>query len=383
MGVSCIGGLPKMHAELSFGELTVAAMASQAPAYAKTKDTPVEARTYLDLSIGEARVSWPQDLVTRALADGAVTLAYSDPQGMLQIREAYLSTFATTHAGLTAENILVTSGAKQALWAALCLYIRPGMTVLIPSPGWPLFRIWVEALQANVATYSSEGPLAISIVDALDRFRPDAVIVNSPTNPTGQELSPQDVGLVADRTRELGTILISDEVYREFGNSKAGFAHLISDPDRIVFVVDSISKWGAAAGLRVGFLAGGKSHVARALLLRSAVDSCPPTLTQAFALTFLLNGNEFRFQLRQFAKRAVAGLHNRLESSGVDVISSGGIYIWAHASNQSPSFIRSQGKLLRGVEGGVFGGTGRIRLCPVMNESLLLQYLGLRWEEGS
>lgn len=360
-----------------FAEGVLAALDAEAPAYSARNEA--RGRPSLDLAKGEVRLPWPKELLAKASA-GVRTedFMYADPQGTIELRDAYVrwATRDCNGGALGPENVMVTSGGKQAIWAALLLSVRPGMKILIPSPGWALYRVWGRALNAHVETYESEGNFFGELSERIGQGDVDIVIINSPANPTGFELAPEEVRHLAELAVERNVRIVSDEVYREFGRERGGFLRFVASSNEMIAVADSVSKIGAAAGLRVGFLVASARFVRSALKLRSTIDSCPPGLTQRFAQILLTEGDQFREDVRRSAALKTSKLRRRLEREGLEVVSDGGIYVWArHFDRNASDSLMISGAVIRGMDGKLFGARERIRLCPIIEDPMLSQLL--------
>ena len=330
----------------------------------------------IDLSAGEIRVSWALDGLQTLPTTTLGQLSYQEPLGLVSLRDSYIKCVGeeATLPNLTAENVMVTSGAKQALWFALATKVRPGDRILVPNPGWPPFRVWAALLGAEVSYYDASDASANGLLPAICSGRFHHAIINSPNNPTGAEYSQITIDALASEAARTGTSIIADEVYRGVSEWRASFLRYVPRGD--VIVADSISKSAAAAGLRIGFLTAGPDVIRAALSMRSVLDSCPPGVTQVIASHLIsFSTSAFRARIRSLARGTIASLSQLLSKSGIEVASSGGIYVWARHSDPCESVITVSGITIRGVAGSSFGAPGFIRLCPVTDHPEILAAL--------
>lgn len=357
-------------------EAVLASLAAEAPWYTKSR-APMTSGA-IDLSAGEIRIDVSGGaLRPTAPKFEATDFCYQDPRGLPVLRKTYLRSVTGFRGDglLEAANVLVTSGAKHALWLAFMLLVKPNGLVLLPSPGWPPYRVWARALGARIATYDASQPnVATQILQGLHEDV-SVLIINVPNNPTGSEITQNDVRRIVDRASEVGAGIVSDEVYREFAREPASLLDYVDREDVEVLVADSVSKSTAAAGLRVGFLVARPALIDDALALRSVVDSCPPGVTQRVANSLLdVTAAPFRAALRQRAASDIESLRSCLEEHGLEVASSGGIYIWVRLADNDQQ-VRLGDATLAGCPGENFQAPGYVRLCPVTDEPAFLHLL--------
>lgn len=343
----------------------------------------------VDMSMGEVRLKSFQSRIPALISPASLTWDYAAPQGNQDLREAYLETLrASGHDvhGLSAENVVITAGAKQALWLAFMLSVRRHSTVLVPSPGWPPYRIMARALDAKCLTYDPTiADLPDHLCSVLSREHVDVLVLNSPNNPTGVELDEGDICQIHEWATKEGTRIISDEVYRLFASRTASIAGHVEANGASHFLADSLSKACAAAGLRIGFLLAGHKDVEAAIHLRSTIDSCPPTVTQAIALA-LLRSDPKAAETKAFAGQALGQLNRVLRQEGHDVVSSGAIYTWIKPSSSLKGDLRHiicRGAKIRGVPGDLFDRPGYLRLCPTSDDPATLELLRTAQPKGA
>lgn len=227
----------------------------------------------LDLAGGDPCFDTPahiREAALRSLAAGRTH--YGPSRGIPELRAAVADRLRER--GIErdpATDIVITPSAKYALALALCALIEPGDEVLIPSPGWVSYRPLVELYGGRPVAVELDPATGFRLSGAelrrLATARTKAVLVNSPTNPTGRVLDESEIAAVADFAAEHDAVIISDEIYRQilFGVSYHSPAELV--PDRTV-VIDGVSKAYAMTGWRLGWLAGPGDIVARALTVQ-------------------------------------------------------------------------------------------------------------------
>ncbi|MGW6728787.1 pyridoxal phosphate-dependent aminotransferase [Nocardia sp. NPDC055029] len=327
----------------------------------------------LDLGVGEARYPMPPALRS---ALGQTTaeideLWYSDPRGESDLRQAWL---AQLHPGGPADpaTVLVTAGGKEAAGLALryALYRQDGGPVLVPSPGWEPYRFWSEAAGARVLTYD---PIAVAAdPDLLRRLiigcdpTPRVLVVNYPHNPTGVGVDQAVMDVFVEIAATFGIWLVSDEVYRVFGDASVTAARSPArDPSRHI-VVDSVSKALAVAGLRVGFLHADRTVVDALTAYRGAYASCTSVLTQRTAAELLTNpaAHAWLTDVRAAVAAGRTATADALTDAGIEVVSHGGLYLWCLIPDavalRAPSRSSDGARLTAGAG---FGDAQHFRVC--------------------
>ena len=249
----------------------------------------------VDLSIGEPDFATP-DFVGRAgaRAIAAGQTKYTDVAGETRLRDAIAAKYVREQgAAVTRENVIVTAGAKQAVFNVCQAIFDEGDTVALFSPYWVSFPEMVRltgAVPAFVPTALDEGwhPTA----RALETSAPDGVrgvILNSPNNPTGAVVTPDELTRIADWCAARGAWLVYDETYDRFlydGRRHASAAALRRQYDRIV-VTGAASKTWAMTGWRLGWAVGPADLVAAIAAYQSHTTSNASSISQAAALEAL------------------------------------------------------------------------------------------------
>lgn len=253
---------------------------------ARVASIEASGRRVANLSIGEPSFATPEHIVeagARALRDGATR--YTPVAGIAPLREAIVSSLNVRGVPAQPENIIVTPGAKPALFYALHALIEPGDEVLLPDPGFPAYAS-VVAFAGGVpvgygVTSGSAGD--IDDIETLVTPRTRVLVLNAPGNPTGAVFSTGDLERLAELAVQHDLAVVSDECYgRLVYDGTDGTPSIASLPglaDRTI-VVDSFSKTYAMTGWRLGF-ALVPPRLTRALI-KLAVNghSCTPDFVQ-------------------------------------------------------------------------------------------------------
>lgn len=214
----------------------------------------------IHLEIGEPDFATPDNIIdaaVRAMRSGATH--YTPASGIPEVRAA-TAAYVTRETGVPTamENIVITPGSKNILLFALLSLVERGDEVIIPDPGYPIYRSLVDFL----------GATAVSLpVRQGNDFRPDPdelrslvtprtrmIIVNSPQNPTGGVLLREDCEAIARIVQEHDLIVLSDEIYSRlvYEGEHVSLYALDGMAERTI-LMDGLSKAWAMCGWRLGF----------------------------------------------------------------------------------------------------------------------------------
>ena len=279
----------------------------------------------MDLSIGTPVDPTPR-VVQEALAAAADAPGYPLTIGTPALREALVG-WAGRRLGadVTAANVVPSIGSKElvALLPAL-LGLAPGTQVLLPRLAYPTY-------DAGVRLAGCE-PVATDDPTAHDPARVGLVWVNSPSNPTGAVLPPQQLREVVAWAREHGVLVASDECYLELGWDVEPVSVL--HPDVCggdmsgVLALHSLSKRSNLAGYRAGFAVGDADAVAALVEARKHIGLLVPAPVQAALVAALADDAHVAEQRDRYARRR-ALLRPAVEAAGLRVEhSEAGLYLW-------------------------------------------------------
>jgi len=294
---------------------------------------------------------------------------YGPSSGIPELRDKIAEHYRELDPGTLRDNVIVTAGGSEGLMtAALALY-DPGTEVLVPNPGFVLYGPHARLAGAQPVPYSLR-PLHkyLPDFDELEQLvtpRTVAIVVNSPSNPTGA-VFPRSVvdQIVAFADRHNLTIL-SDEVYEEivYGTNATSFW---GRSDRVV-IANSFSKTLAMTGWRLGFLVAPKSYAVALNKIHYHIMACPSTPVQVAVLAGLSNGEDaLRRMVKEF--RARRELVSRLLSKvpGLSLVPpEGAFYAFPRVDWPGSSTDIAHALLARGVittPGDAFGSLGAAHL---------------------
>jgi aspartate/methionine/tyrosine aminotransferase len=245
---------------------------------------------------------------------------YTLSRGLPSLREALAAKLATRN-GITAgvDEIVVTPGATTALLAAVLAWVQPGEAVLIPDPGWPTFAMAVHLAGARPLRYPLRADAGYEPdLDALRALAPQAraLIVNSPSNPTGAVYRRATVESLVELAQRHELLMISDEVYEDLIFEGEHVSPAAYDADRVITTF-SFSKGYAMTGWRIGYAAGPRSLVEPMVHVQEAVVACPSEIAQRAALAALEGPQGTVAHMRASYRRRWQLVRSRLRDAGM------------------------------------------------------------------
>ena len=197
-------------------------------------------------------------------------------------------------------EIIVSNGAKQVIYTALCAIINPGDEVLLPSPCWLSYPEMVR-MAGGVPVMVHGGEENDFIVSA-EKLRPyvtektKAIIINSPNNPCGCVWSYNDLKAIGDLAVECGFYIISDEIYEKliYDNEKHHCVASLSEEIKAQsIIVNGVSKTYAMTGWRIGYAAGPRNVIKAMTSYQSHAASNANSIAQYAAATALSCGDKY------------------------------------------------------------------------------------------
>jgi len=246
----------------------------------------------IDLGAGEPDFPTPRNV--KDAAEQAIEnnfTRYTATSGIAPLRKAITDMMRRDFgASYDPSEVLVTMGGKQAIFNAMATLLNPGDEVLIPSPYWVTFPEIVKFLRANPVFIDTEPEqfllTARAVSDAIGP-RTRLLIINSPNNPTGRIIPPDEFREIVEVAAERDVWVISDECYLYFAYPPALPFTAGQLPEELrsrVMICGSFSKTHAMTGWRLGFGLGPKPWIQSMLKVQSHSTSNANSMTQKAAI---------------------------------------------------------------------------------------------------
>ena len=321
------------------------------------------------LTIGEPDLNTPEAI--KAAAVTALTenqTHYAPNQGTPALRRA-VAEFETRRGNpTTADQVLITIGACQALFTALMGILDPGDEVVIPTPAFNLYEsiCTIAGARAVPLDVSKTGfQIDSDALNAVITSKTKAILINSPCNPTGTILNRESLDAVKQAILGKPIFLIWDGVYSQLAYADCPDLTLDAQLKEQTILCQSFSKPYAMTGWRVGYLTCPDYVMDRLLLLSAFTITAVPTFLQQAAVTALAEETE---PMRQIYRRRRDYVCDRLSAMGLPFPEpEGAFYVFPDISGfglDSEEFCRRMIREAKvaAVPGSCFGTDGHIRL---------------------
>jgi len=264
------------------------------------RDAEARGTDVIYLNIGQPDMPTPPEMIAELHGLALNRLAYAPSEGMLRSREAWSEFFASWDIDFSADEVLVTAGASEAIIFALSVVAGGGDEVLVFEPCYTNYLSF--AAQADVTMI----PITLQVEDGyhfgnIDRLRrcitpkTRAILLCNPSNPTGTVYTESELEAVARIAVEHDLFVICDEVYREFvfDSGQVRSFTRFSDLAQRIIVVDSVSKRFNACGVRIGCLATKNREVLDVTLRFCQARLSVATAEQLMVVPMLVNGRAY------------------------------------------------------------------------------------------
>ena len=287
----------------------------------------------VNLGQGFPDFGWPDDILdaaARALKEGSNQ--YAPSRGLPMLREAVAAHY-NRHQGvqLTAEQVCVTSGATEALAAAILATLQPGDEAIAFTPAYDAYVPLIRRAGATVREVALQPPGWRLDRDALEAAigpKTRAIIFNNPHNPTGRLFDAKELEAVAAAAREHDLVVISDEVWEHILLDGQAFTPLAMLPGMAERVIKcgSAGKIFSLTGWKIGWLVAAPGLATLAARAHQFLTFASAPNLQA-AVAFGLNeGDAWIAPMRQRFARARDRMADGLRSAGYAVLDSASTY---------------------------------------------------------
>ncbi len=280
---------------------------------AKAKAMKAEGIDVVGFGAGEPDFDTPDNIkeaAVKAIRDGFTK--YTPVPGTDELKDAIIAKLKNDN-GLAYEKaeVIVSTGAKHSLYNIAQALYGPGDEVIIPAPYWVSYPDQVilnDATPVIVNTREDEG--FVLTADAFEKAvtkKTRAIILNSPSNPTGLGYDAAALKGIAEVAVKHGIYVISDEIYEKIvydGFKHVSLASLGPEIKALTLTVNGLSKSHAMTGWRMGYAAGPKDVIGAMTKIQSQSTSNPCSITQKAAVEALKGPQEFiSVMLAEFDKR--------------------------------------------------------------------------------
>ncbi|MDI3508031.1 MAG: aspartate aminotransferase [Clostridiales bacterium] len=279
----------------------------------KAKKMKSEGIDVVDFGVGEPDFDTPEHI--KAAAIDAIKKGYTKytpATGIPQLKQAIADKLQQDNAlSYKPSDIVVSNGAKHALFNAFYAILNPGDEVLMPAPCWVSYPELVKLADGVPVMVSADESNAFKTsADVLRKYingRTKAILINSPNNPTGAVYAEDELKAIADLACEYDLVVVSDEIYEKLIYDDAKHVSIASFNDDIkarTIVINGVSKTYAMTGWRIGYSASNEEIASIIGNVQSQATSNPNSIAQYAALAALQGTQQaVTIMVEEFKKR--------------------------------------------------------------------------------
>jgi aspartate aminotransferase len=270
---------------------------------AKAKSLQAAGRPVISYAAGEPDFSTPEHIVEAASA--AVldprNHRYTPAAGLPELREAIVAkTRRDSGLEVTAAQVVVTNGGKQAVYQSFAALLNPGDEALLPAPYWTTYPEVVKlagGVPVEVFAGADQGyRVTVEQLEAARTPRTKVLLFVSPSNPTGAVYSDEQTRAIGEWALEHGIWVITDEIYQNlvYGSVERALSIVEAVPElaQQTILVNGVAKTYAMTGWRVGWMVGPADVIKGAANLQSHLSSNVSNISQRAAIAALTGTQE-------------------------------------------------------------------------------------------
>lgn len=366
---------------------------------AKAKALQAEGKKVISYAAGEPDFATPSHIVEAAVlaARDPKNHRYTPAVGLPELREAIaLKTLADSGTKVSANQIVVTNGGKQAVYQAFQVVVDEGDEVLLPSPYWTTYPEAISlAGGKTVEVFAGSDQNYLVTVDQLEAKRTSktkALLFCSPSNPTGSVYSREQVKEIGEWALKHGIWVITDEIYQNLvydGIKAFSITEVVPELSERTILVNGVAKSYAMTGWRLGWMAGPQDAIKAAANLQSHLSSNVNNIAQRAAIAALTGPQgeveEMRVAFDRRRKLAVTELNKIPNWTAPNP--QGAFYVYSdvtgllnrswrgkqiNTSLELCDFILDEAEVAL-VPGEAFGPSGYVRLSYALGDDALLE----------
>ena len=310
---------------------------------AKAKQMKSQGISVVSFGAGEPDFNTPAPILfaaQQAMEQGFTK--YTPASGMLELKQAIAQKLEKENdVSYSANQIVVSNGAKHSLYNAMQAIVEDGDEVIIPAPYWLTYPELVKLCNGVVVSVSTrvENDFKITAEEFENAITPKtkAIIINSPNNPTGAVYSKEELYALAEVAVKYNIFVISDEIYEKLiydGKEHVSIATHSEEMKNLTIIINGMSKAFSMTGWRIGYLAAPSDIVAAINGMQSHETSNPCSIAQAASVAAFQMGDDFIAEMRAvFDERRIYAVNRIRAIKGLDcIVPQGAFYIMVNIS---------------------------------------------------
>jgi len=272
---------------------------------ALTKKLIREGKDVVNFAAGEPDFDTPRFIKEKAkIAIDKGLTKYTPSAGWIELKEAIAAKLNQENKiQASASNIIVTSGAKYAIFTAMFTLLSPGDEVIIPSPYWVSYPEMVKLIAAKTVVLPTKRSNDFKVdpeeLEKAITSKTKLLILNYPNNPTGATYSRQELEEILAVVKEKKILVLSDEIYEILTYDSREHTSFASLPDAFssTITINGFSKTFSMTGWRIGYLVADERIINEASKIIDHTTSCASSISQSAALAALGN-KEWQEEIR-------------------------------------------------------------------------------------
>ncbi|CEN27852.1 pyridoxal phosphate-dependent aminotransferase [Lactococcus piscium] len=266
-------------------------------ASARAKTLKAQGRDILMLTLGEPDFKTPENIAaaaTAAIASGKTSF-YTQAGGLPELKAAVSSYFESFYGyGLAPNEVVVTVGAKFALYAFFASVLNQDDEVIIPTPYWVSYADQVKMVGGRpvfaVGTQETDFKVTVAQLDVLKTDKTRVLLLNSPSNPTGMIYTAAELTEIGNWAVAHDVLILADDIYGRLVYNGNNFTPISTLSDAIkaqTIIINGVSKTYAMTGWRIGFAVGDPEIIGAMSKIASQTTSNPSAVAQYAAIEAL------------------------------------------------------------------------------------------------
>ncbi len=266
-------------------------------AAAKAKALKAQGKDILSLTVGEPDFATPeniQEVAVQAIRNGKASY-YTQSAGIPELRQAIVD-YIKEYYGITYEpsQTIVTDGAKFALYALFQTILDPEDEVIIPVPYWVSYGEQVKLAEGRPVFVkgeeNNEFKITVSQLEASRTPKTKALIINSPSNPTGMIYDQKELQAIGEWAVKHDILIVADDIYGRLvynGNEFTPIATISEAIRKQTIIINGVSKTYAMTGWRIGYALGNQEIIDGMIAIASQSTSNSTAVSQYAAIEAL------------------------------------------------------------------------------------------------
>ena len=343
------------------------------------------------LNIGQPDVETPKSALKAVKNADIKVLAYSKSEGDLNLREKISDYYARHNVEISSSDIIITSGASEALLFTIGSIMDSMDEIIIPEPFYANYNGFSAANGVNIVPVSSsiDDNFSLPKIDDFESLissKTKAILICNPNNPTGYVYSESEIKRLIEIVKKYDLYLIADEVYREFTYDGVNHTSIMEFKDiyQNAIVIDSVSKRYSMCGARIGCIVSKNREFMNTAMKFAQARLSPPTLAQIASTAAMDTGKDYFDKiLKEYNKRRIILVNGLKKIPGVKVSEpKGAFYCIAELPvNDSEDFAKwllenydlDKKTIMIAPAGGFYStpnsGKNQVRIAYVLNEN--------------